>query len=162
MQQITLQYTTTGRLDGSTPAPTFSLDPTSSDFAGNPSENGVYEFDLGSDPLGVLEVPFYGGVADGYRLVSSFWLNGRVAGGAPAALDIYDRNSEAFITRIASLNAQPTLYREGILVPQGTRFVISGFSATATSKVIRYNILVPAVDDDFAALQRASRLYPLA
>jgi hypothetical protein len=160
IQQITLQYHVTGALNGSTPAPPFTLDPGSSDYVA-PSENGVYEFDV-SGNLGVLEVPFYGGVADGYRMISAFWLSSGVAGAADAVLDIYDRNSEAFVTRIASLATSASFYRKGILIPQGTRLVVSGFAASAIRKVIRYNILVPATNDDFAALQRASRLYPLA
>lgn len=160
VQQITLQYSVSGALDGSTPAPPFTLDSDSRDFVAL-SENGVYEYDV-PGALGVLEVPFFGGVADGYRLISAFWMVAIGVGASNAVLDMQDRNTHSFVTRLASLSGQSGLYRKGILVPQGMRLTINGFAASATPKIIRFNVIVPAVNDDFAELQRASRLYPLA
>jgi len=168
MQQTTIEYTVTSLCDGLTEPPPFSTDLNSPLYKAPDSEN-IYAFTVLR--LGFLEVGFLGGWASGDRLITGLSIRAGLAT-ASAAIYLSDRVTFRRIVEISPLMNQfgeAAYYRKAIHIPQGTRITILGLQlggrpgplipATIT---IRYNVIVPAVDNQFADAERAHRQHPVA
>lgn len=158
IQQATFEYLVTGSVDGTTAPPDFSVDPRSPIYKAPDSAN-IYTWTVTN--LGLLEVGFMNALASGYRLITTFWLASLLPGAANAVIELVATNGLDRLGQVADLADLRSLYRKGIFIPQGCRLRVNGFTGSAANPVrIRYNVVVPAVDEEFADLQRADRFEP--
>ena len=158
IQQATFEYVVTGSLDGVTAPPAFSVNPQSSDYK-TPDSANIYSFSVAT--LGLIEVGFMNALASGYRLITGFFLTCPNAGASNARIDMINRSTGDRLGTVARLTGVRSFYRLGLFIPQGMRLTVNWFTASAANPIrIRYNVVVPAVDVEFADLQRASRFQP--
>jgi hypothetical protein len=150
-------------LDGTTAAPTFSSDLHSPNYVA-PDAEGIYTFTVTN--LGRIEIGFLGGFAMGNRLLTNLWVFSPLPPATFLLIDVADRTYGFRLGRIAQLTVG-TFFRRSIAIPQASRLILdgdfeSGRVAGSPPIVIRFNVVVPAVEFQFADADRAHMRYPVA
>jgi len=153
-QTVTVQYDVTV-FDGETQSLPFEPETT-----GQTSDDQITR--ISAEAIGLIDPTFDALEGDGglgNRFIPWLLVDGRgVVGSAGAALEVVALNDDGSVIvqeTIADLAGVGRLYtRAGILVPQGSRLRISGFTADANQLLLRFNVLeLETPRDTVAVLQ---------
>lgn len=164
-QVFTVEYLVPGQLDGTTPSPAFSVDPTAKNGKRADADN-VFRFSAqemiertGGD-LGLIDLttPFDGNQnLFANRLVTWFYLDAPGAPGAGgAAVDSVDVRDGVATRQIlhAGLTGREEFFGAGFFVPQGSRLRVDGFTAGAQPILVRMNVcFFETIQDLLVALE---------
>jgi len=159
--QVTIEYHVLGALDGITPAPPISLDPTSPLFV-DADERGIRVVPV-EGGLGLIDPDLLVGGTQGDRCIPWIYLDANGLAGDPAAqFSVVDVEPEPGIDVPAGQIAPrfltggvPTFFsRKGTLVPQGSNIGVFGYRA-GLEKIVRINIVAPRDSLEWAAIQEA-------
>lgn len=160
MQQITLEYRVAVALDGVTPSPVFSVDPSSPDYKA-PDPDGIYRFEV--DNLGWIDPDFDVGGTQGDRFLRAALVEGpnAPAGFAGIALlALYtdtDPVTVIFLQDIAELTGTSYRLPKGCFeVPQGAVLGVTGLEGNPGEPVIlRISVDVPDSLVEYAEMMQA-------
>lgn len=150
-QVFTVEYLVPGRLDGTTPSPSFSVDQRAENGK-RADADGVFRFTAAEmvsrtgGNLGLIDLttPFDGEQnLFANRLVTWFYLDAPGAPGAGgAAVDSVDVRNGVANRQIlhAALTGRERFFGAGFFVPQASRLRVDGFTAAAEPILVRMNV----------------------
>lgn len=160
LQMFTVEYEVPVAVDGVTPAPSFSSDPTSPNFK-EADPDGVVRFtaaqmlELTGGRLGVIDPDFgIGGTfADRFLHMVEVRTSG---GGAAATIAVVDARDDALAGQeeILAPSLEADFYTDDcVFVPQGSALALSGFTPILGAPVvIRVNVVAWGSIEDYALL----------
>ena len=160
-QQVTVEYVVQGNLDGSTPAPPVSFDPSSEDYV-EPDERGIRVVQVEGD-LGVIDPDFNSGGAQGDRCVPWVYLDTNGVGGdIKSRFEVVDVQEEegvsvpkAQLSPRFSTGGLAVFYAEkGTHIPQGSALSIFGYFGDG-QKIVRVNVVAPSSALEEAKIKEA-------
>jgi len=161
LQTLTVEYTVTGELDGTTPAPPIDLNP-----GGTPFDEDSQIYQGGEvENLGLIDPDLVTqGGAIGSRNITSIWIDTEELGAPNAGIDVVGVRADGSIAlqkEIVDLaGAAGGFVDDGFLVQQGSDVRVDGFVAQLGEPIrVRMSIAVPKSVSDYA-WQMASEVPP--
>jgi hypothetical protein len=155
LQTFSVEYVVTGSLDGTTPAPPFSIAPESPLYL-RPTEN-LYRLPP-VENLGIIDPDFGAGGTFGDRFIYSLDVSGPNPGTnfRISLLDVTTA-SPRLLKILANLGASSTFFtNQCIFVPQGGGIGLVGLTGSPSSPiVVRYNVVAAESEEEFAQILAA-------
>jgi hypothetical protein len=160
-QQMTVEYIVEGELDGVTPAPPVSIDPTSDDYVA-PDDRGIRVVRVPGN-LGLIDPDFNGLGAQGDRCIPWVYLDTDGIAGAPqSGFAVFDvQQEDGFTTPLNqqvprfSIGGIPTFFSEKPThIPQGSALGV-GFYPAGGEKIVRINVVAPNTALEEAKIKEA-------
>lgn len=159
-QQVTVEYVVQGSLDGLTPAPPVSFDPSSDDYVA-PDERGIRVVQVEGD-LGIIDPDFNSGGAQGDRCIPWVYLDtGGVGGAIDSSFVVLDVQEEDGISapipqvhRFSTGGLSVFYAEKGTHIPQGSALGIDGYTGYGP-KIVRLNVVAPSTALEEAKIKEA-------
>ena len=151
-QAITVEYTVTVALDGTTPAPPIEIDQSAEDATPFDKDAQVYRVEV--ERLGLIDPDLGIGGSIGPRCIPFLWIDTDVVGDAGASLDLVgivvegDPKVQKELEDLAGKAG--TYFDENFIVAQGSAIGVSGFAVVDVPIIVRVSIFVPANCAEFA------------
>ena len=160
-QQLTVEFQVFGALDGSTPAPKISRDPTSPDYI-VPDARGIIVVPVQGN-LGLIDLDLSGGTATrGPRCIPWLYLDSPVPGEAFSTFGVLDANPGPGVPVPQPQSTGPVtggipeFYSESpVCVAMGSVFGVFGYPATIQPKLLRINIVGGQDSEEQALIDQA-------
>ena len=152
-QSLTVEYVVTGSLDGTTPAPTITIDGSDPDATPFSREDQIYRVEV--ENLGLIDPDLGIGGSIGARCIPFFWIATDELGELGASLEVVGMGRASAPPRLQKLledlgGKAGTFYDAGFFVAQGSAIRLGGFVAGPSPIRVRVSILVPTTCSDFA------------
>jgi len=160
-QQLTVEFQVLGELDGTTPAPRISLDPTDPDYV-RPDERGILVVEIDGN-LGLIDPDLSGGRSSrGPRCVPWVYIDSPGAGDAFAQFAVLDALPGNGLSTPFPQKQGPftsglkEFYSESpVCVPMGSLLGVIGYPETLGRKIVRVNIVGSSDIEEQALIDQA-------